>query len=334
MDSISVPSDVHKLYHSCSGKSCKFCECRRQNPISLGWESLFEPGLHKAKPGKPISYDEEFVVNEEVIKALEEIEYIEASPEHSVNATTTCTGNNQPGINPKIEQKHVYSSPKSQAAIEEAAELGIPEKTRQSTKWAVGVWEDWAKSRNRRLLLEEKPFNCSFEKLSKQEMNFWRCRFVLEVWRHDGNPYPPLTLYQLCCGLLRYLRMCGHAEVNILDQAEFHKFKTILDSEIKRLNGTGLYTKKRQAECITSDDEDQLWDLGLLGDDSPTVLLHTLVYMCGFYFALRSGEAFTILHLRLSLWKNRDHVHTYINEKTFPKQTKESLAVDQSLWKR
>jgi len=188
---------------------------------TLGWKSLFEPGSHEAKPGKPISHDEEFVVDEEVIKALEEIEYIEASQEHSVNATTTR--NNQP----EIEQKHVYSSPKSQAAFEEAAELGIPEKTRQLTKWAVGVWEAWAKSRNRRLLLEEKPFNCSFEKLSVQEMNFWLCRFVLEVRQRDGNPYLPLTLYQLCCGLLRYLYMCGRAEVNILDQVEFHKFKTL-----------------------------------------------------------------------------------------------------------
>jgi len=84
MESRSVPSNVSKLYHSCSGESCKFCEWRRQNPISLGWESLFELGSHKTKPaaGKPVSYDEDFVVDKEVIKALEEIEYQEASQEH------------------------------------------------------------------------------------------------------------------------------------------------------------------------------------------------------------------------------------------------------------
>ena len=95
-----------------------------------------------------------------------------------------------------------------------------------------------------------------------------------------------------------------------------------------------MYTKKRQAECITSDDEDQLWDLGLLGDDSPTVLLHTLVGFILPYEVARNTEAFAILHLKLSLRKNRDHVHTYITEKTFPKQTKEGLVVDQSLRKR
>jgi len=60
-----------------------------------GWESLFELESHEAKPaaGKPVSYDEDFVVDKEVIKALEEIEYLEASQEHIVNAKTTGNTN-------------------------------------------------------------------------------------------------------------------------------------------------------------------------------------------------------------------------------------------------
>ena len=137
MESRNVPSEVRKFYHSCSGKNCKFCEWRRQYPISLGWESLFEPGLHKAKPGKPTSYDERVGCWWRSDKEFKEIQYLEASQEHSTNATTTR--NNQPGIDPRIEQKCAYGSPKSQATIEEAAEFGIPEKTCQLTKWAVSV---------------------------------------------------------------------------------------------------------------------------------------------------------------------------------------------------
>ena len=67
-------------------------------------------------------------------------------------------------------------------------------------------------------------------------------------------------------------------------------FRTTLDSEMKHLNSTGQYIHKRRAEPITVEDENLLWELGLLGTTSPTVLLHTLVYMVGLYFALRSGS--------------------------------------------
>jgi len=49
-----------------------------------------------------------------------------------------------------------------------------------------------------------------------------------------------------------------------MNQPEFHKFKSTLDVEAKRLNGTGIYTKKRQTEFIASEDENQLWYFGLL----------------------------------------------------------------------
>ena len=121
--------------------------------------------------------------------------------------------------------------------------------------------------------------------MSAQLINFWLCRFVLEIRRHDGEQYPPASLYQLCCSLLRYLHAAGRAEVNIFEQTEFHMFRTTLDSEMKRLSSTGQYIHKQQAKSVTVEDESLLWELGLLGTTSPTVLLHTLVYMVGLYFA-------------------------------------------------
>ena len=59
---------------------------------------------------------------------------------------------------------------------------------------------------------------------------------------------------------------------------------------MKHLNSTGQYIHKRRAGPITVGDENLLWELGLLGTTSPAVLLHTLVYMVGLYFALRSGS--------------------------------------------
>ena len=48
--------------------------------------------------------------------------------------------------------------------------------------------------------------------------------------------------------------------------------------------------KKKQAEVLTETDEDLLWAKGLLGDETPKILLDTVVFYNGLYFALRSGR--------------------------------------------
>lgn len=58
---------------------------------------------------------------------------------------------------------------------------------------------------------------------------------------------------------------------------------------MKRLRGLGKY-KKKKAEVICVEHEDMLWSKGLLGDRTPQVLLDTLVYYIGLYFAIRGGE--------------------------------------------
>ena len=51
---------------------------------------------------------------------------------------------------------------------------------------------------------------------------------VRYVRRKDAKPYPPDTLYQIFCGLLRLLKEADQAEVNILTDPIFQPFRETL----------------------------------------------------------------------------------------------------------
>ena len=71
---------------------------------------------------------------------------------------------------------------------------------------------------------------------------------------------------------------------------EFSSFKRVLDSEMKSLQGLGLGSNIKRAEPISRNEEEILWEKGILGNSSPQVLLDTMVYKCGVFFALRNGQ--------------------------------------------
>ena len=84
---------------------------------------------------------------------------------------------------------------------------------------------------------------------------------MCEVAKTDGEPYPPSTLYQICCGLMRalnwHLRDENHPEVNFFTDALFSKFKATTDSRMKELQSTGKFRVKK-AEPLSCEHENTL----------------------------------------------------------------------------
>jgi hypothetical protein len=165
--------------------------------------------------------------------------------------------------------------------------LAVPlANTRKQTNWSVNVWKEWS-DHHRKLNVYDSPAHLLILAKQPWEFNRWLCRFVLEVRRKDGNEYPPNTLHQLCCGILRYVREID-PELDIYKQPSFSGFQKTLDSEMKRLRACGKGSTIKRAEPITLDEENSLWDQNILDEHSPKALIDTMVYMCGLYFALRS----------------------------------------------
>ena len=114
--------------------------------------------------------------------------------------------------------------------------------------------------------------------------SFWKCA------KKDGSCYLPDTLHHIVCGIMRYLRQNGQADIDFFKDGGFASFRQTLDAEMKRLKRTGAGSSKRQAEPLTAAAAELLWQKGALGDHSPLAQLNTVFYFNGMCFALRSGD--------------------------------------------
>ena len=151
------------------------------------------------------------------------------------------------------------------------------------------VWHDW---RAYRIKFAKSDADVPPEllEMSSDELCTWISRFIHEVRKQDKSPYPGETLYQIICGIQRYLRGNGFAEVDFFSSGKFRALKNVLDGRMKELRREGVGVDKNHTEAITEEEEMILWEKGLLGEHSPVVLRDTMVWFCGMFFALRGGK--------------------------------------------
>ena len=79
------------------------------------------------------------------------------------------------------------------------------------------------------------------------------------------------------------IRIEGRSALDIFDDREFAEFRVCLDAEMKRLRNSGLGSKTKRAQPISVEEEDTLWQKGLLGKGNSQALLE-----------LRSGKTIAI----------------------------------------
>ena len=170
----------------------------------------------------------------------------------------------------------------------------IPRNTGTCTKWCVATFQLWQNARNVRFQTEKDKQVPSdiLNSTDSAVLAKWFSVYVAEVRKKDGTRYPPKTVYALLTGLLRYMRSLNPRCPNFLDTSDvdFSSFHNALDNVLRELRCKGVGAESRPTEAFTPQEEDTLWESGVLCCDNPKSLLQAVFYLNGNNFCLRGGE--------------------------------------------
>ena len=117
------------------------------------------------------------------------------------------------------ESSSRFRIPKS--SNEEKASIinSVPKSTVYKNKWAIQIFREWQGQRANKICtiepggvfkgedigLDVQELTESIENMNAKSLNYWLCKFVQEVANKSGGRYPSRTLYNIVCGLKRFL---------------------------------------------------------------------------------------------------------------------------------
>ena len=188
-----------------------------------------------------------------------------------------------------------FATPVSSVDLKINQENRIPKKTRQANNWTLSLWKDWVKYRNSRpeTFLEGEQIPEDISQLSNARLDFWLQRFIVEIRRKDGTPYPPNTLTQIVAGLQRHLRnVCTGRQFNFFkdNDNDFVEFRKTLDAKMKELTSKGIGIQKKRCDPVTEADETKMWDCGVFSTETSSGLSNAVFFYNGKAFAFRGME--------------------------------------------
>ena len=186
----------------------------------------------------------------------------------------------------------------SQVTLDEMVANRIPKNTKKNTNWAVKVWNSWAHERNTTRIpslqaaqdLPPIPLHTQFHNYSDEDLSTFMARFVVEARKRDGSQYSRYSLEQLMCGLQRFLKESVRADINIIESPKYSAFQKAYDAQLRQLTKAGIGIHQKQAEKITEEHEQQLWDSGELNLVTSEGLLKAVFIYVSKAFGLRSGK--------------------------------------------
>ena len=103
--------------------------------------------------------------------------------------------------------------------------------------------------------------------MSHKDLDFFLARFAAEVRKEDGQEYHAKTIYEKICSLQCYLHFQRKGPLFVIDKTgcKFHNLNSTLNFVLKEREGEVISSITSQAEVITPDQIEYLWQNGFFG---------------------------------------------------------------------
>ena len=108
--------------------------------------------------------------------------------------------------------------------------------------------------------------------------------------KESWQAYPPKMLQLLLFGLQRSINAGISTEVNFMRDREFHGLREILDLYYCKLHPEGIGCSSKSTGLLTREDEEKLWQSGVLNPNTPQGLLNCVFFLNGINFCLCGGQ--------------------------------------------
>ena len=175
----------------------------------------------------------------------------------------------------------------------------IPDNTKKNTSWVISTFKQWAFSQNQRTRTDEEAIDEEIfaKKSNCEELCRALCLFVVEARKVNGDQYPPQTIFHLLAGLLRHARSVRPNTSNFLDpkDVQFRDLHGTMDTLFRKLRKAGAGTDVKHSTVITAEEENLLWERGVLGMSTLLPLLRNVFYYNGKIFCFTGGEEHRML---------------------------------------
>ncbi len=179
----------------------------------------------------------------------------------------------------------------SDSELQDLAGKKFAKSTDCKISWAVNLFRMWRQNRIDEGTGEGEISWCDVDSpdLNPEVLAHVLPTFINEIKHADGEDYPLNTVYSIIVMMQLFFEKKGKTW-KLLDGKLFNSVRNTIDNIMKRRSMARIAQKVKRSEPISITDEEEMWDFGVLGEESPDCLRNTVMYLIGLTFALRGGK--------------------------------------------